>query len=275
MQRQFDFLVSSNPELGAINRSADGSRFSIQLENSGFGIPSNAQNVTVSVMGGELWYNTRNIDSTNNAFSFTIGSGADSTTYVAYITPGLYSADTIWAGILRAIKRDTTAPSVPFTIVGDEAVGKMVVKVNDGTSVIVSIDFTSPNSIGTVLGFTAVVYPNATINPEFPATVGPYIIGTEEPKFNSFNYYLVQSDIVGNGIRIGSSFNTIIAKIMVSANPNRQLLYEPTNPTLVNASNLAGDGRRMYSFSLLDDSLKPVDTRGEYYSMQLRVSYFD
>ena len=87
MQRQFDFLVSSNPELGAINKSADGSRFSIQLEDSGFGIPANAQNVTVSVMGGELWYNTRNIDSTNNAFSFTIGS----TTYVVNITPGLYS----------------------------------------------------------------------------------------------------------------------------------------------------------------------------------------
>ena len=136
MQRQFDFLVSSNPELGAINRSADGSRFSIQLEDSGFGIPSNAQNVTVSVMGGELWYNTRNIDSTNNAFSFTTGSGATVLTHVVYINPGLYSADTIWAAIQNAIELNTPVPltSVPFTIIGDEAVGKMVVKHNAGTN---------------------------------------------------------------------------------------------------------------------------------------------
>ena len=275
MQRQFDFLVSSNPELGAINRSADGSRFSIQLEDSGFGIPSNAQNVTVSVMGGELWYNTRNIDSTNNAFSFTTGSGATVLTHVVYINPGLYSADTIWAAIQNAIELNTPVPltSVPFTIIGDEAVGKMVVKHNAGTNAISVIDFTIPNSMGPVLGFIdEVASSSAAID---PATSGPYIIGKKEPKFNSFNYYLVQSDIVGNGIRIGSSFNTIIAKIMVDANPNKQLLYEPTNPTLVNASNLAGDGSRMYNFSLLDDSLKQVDTRGEYYSLQLRVSYYD
>jgi len=272
MQRQFDFLVSSNPELGAINRSADGSRFSIQLEDSGFGIPSNAQNVTVSVMGGELWYNTRNIDSTNNAFSFTIGS----MTHVVYITPGLYSADTIWTGIQNAIQNaGITLTTVPFTIIGDEAVGKMVVKHNSGTNAISVIDFTIPNSMGPVLGFIDEVASSSAVNPLNPTDTGPYIIGAKEPKFNSFNYYLVQSDIVGNGIRIGSSFNTIIAKIMVDANPNKQLLYEPTNPTLVNASNLAGDGRRMYNFSLLDDSLKQVDTRGEYYSLQLRVSYYD
>ena len=150
----------------------------------------------------------------------------------------------------------------------------MVVKHKPGTE-IAAVNFGITNSIGPVLGFTAEVASSSAVNPLNPNNSGPYIIGAEEPKFNSFNYYLVQSDIVGNGIRIGSSFNTIIAKIMVDANPNKQLLYEPTNPTLVNASNLAGDGRRMYMFSLLDDSLRPVETRGEFYSLQLRVSYFD
>lgn len=50
LKKSFDFLVSSDPTLGAVNKSSDGSSFRINLENNGLGIPANAVNVQLQVI---------------------------------------------------------------------------------------------------------------------------------------------------------------------------------------------------------------------------------
>ena len=60
---------------------------------------------------------------------------------------------------------------------------------------------------------------------------------------------------------------SIIAKINIDCKPNKQLLYTPNNPSLINAQNLTDDKRTVYKFYLLNDNLEPVDTLGEYYSL--------
>ena len=250
MKTMFDVVFSSNPTLGAVNKSIDGSSFSVQMSDgdNGLNIPQNAKNVMLSVIGAEIWYNTRNVDSSNNQIIY------NGTTYT--IPSGLYTNDEIGAGINRVLGTDK------FTISADENIGKMVITFDNATSG--SIDFTQPNSIGLVLGFNNVV----------DSATNLYNVAPNESKFNSINYYIIQSDIVNQGMKVGTKTNgSIIAKINIDCKPNHQLLYSPNNPSLIGAQNLAGDKRTEYKFTLLNDNLNPVDTLGEYYSLHLRISY--
>lgn len=280
LKKSFDFLVSSNPALGAVNKSADGSSFRINLENNGLGIPSNAVNVQLQVIGGEVWYNTPNIVAgTNNRLNFTYGPTAGAALpYFVDIPTGLYSVNEIQPTIERELIKKYSGDANIIAMVAthkivieaEENQGK--VKVQFGVDVAgantfgLTCDFTQPQTIGSVLGFNQLI--TATVS-------GSYFFSNTDPRFNGFNYYLVQSDIADSGIRIGPTFNQILAKVLVTTKPQTQLLYEPANPTLISVDSLAGDNRREYTFRLLTDSLAPVDTQGEYWSMQLRISYYE
>ena len=73
LKNNIDFLISSDPKLGALNKSADGSTFSIRLDENGLGIPRRAQSVTLEVLSAEMWYNTSNITTKNNQIGVTSG----------------------------------------------------------------------------------------------------------------------------------------------------------------------------------------------------------
>ena len=81
----------------------------------------------------------------------------------------------------------------------------------------------APATISLILGFIG-VYTGAT---------DVVITGENIPKFNSLNYYLIQSNIVSNGIRINSKYQSIIAKIKITCEPNQQNIYDPMNSTIV------------------------------------------
>ena len=224
-----DFQISSDAALGALNKSADGSTFSIRLDQNGLGIPRRAQACTLEVLGAEMWYNTNNITSTNNQIGIT---SAGITRNVS-IEPGLYSIDTLQSGFERAIRAtlDTVLINSLFyvvnnvstcyiTFVGNAALNKVEINITTTVSNTINLDFTMNNSMAGLLGFDNTFYqitPNTTIT----------LIGLNTPVFNSFNYYLIQSDIVANGIRINSTYQNIIAKIKVTCSPNQQNLYDP------------------------------------------------
>ena len=257
MKTMFDVVFSSNPTLGVLNKSLDGSSFSVQMTDgdNGLNIPQNPKIVMLSVIGAEIWYNTRNVDNSNNQITYTPNGGSPTT----YTIPNvLYTNDVIGDVINRVVGLG----SGKFTITADENIGKMIITFDDATSG--SIDFTQPNSIGVVLGFNNVG----------DSATNLYNVAPNESKFNAINYYIIQSDIVNQGMKVGTKTNgSIIAKINIDCKPNRQLLYSPNNPSLIGAQNLAGDKRTEYKFTLLNDNLNPVDTLGEYYSLHLRISY--
>lgn len=268
IRRSFDFLVSSNPLLGADSVSKEGSTFTINLEDNGLDVPKNATNVQLSVVGSEVWYNTPNVVLNKND-QLTIVYNA--TTVVVTIPTGLYTFNEIGPTIERELKLLAPTDPVVSDIITNHLI-KIEAEENQGkikltlaltaTTTSLSCDFTPTRSIGQVLGFNTI------------KTASNFYFSDTDPKFNGFNYYMIQSNIVNQGIRIGPTFNNIIAKILVTANPNTQVLYQPANPTLVNADNLAGDRRTSYTFSLLDDTFTRIDTRGEYYSLQLRISFY-
>jgi hypothetical protein len=268
IKHSFDFLVSSNPLLGATAVSADGSTFTINLENNGLDVPKNATNTQLSVVGSEIWYNTPNVVLNKNDKITIIYNG---TTIIVAIPTGLYTLAEIAPTIERELKLLAPADAVVSDIVNNHLI-KIEAEENQGkvkltlaltaTTTSLSCDFTPTNSIGQVLGFNTI------------KSGSNFYFSELDPKFNGFNYYLIQSNMVNEGIRVGASFNQIIAKVLVTASPNTQVLYEPANPTLVSAENLAGDRRRSYTFSLLDDTFARIDTRSEHYSLQLRISFY-
>jgi hypothetical protein len=79
---------------------------------------------------------------------------------------------------------------------------------------------------------------------------------------------------VSNGIRINSTYQSIIAKIKITCEPNQQNIYDPMNPTVVVCPELINDTRKLFNFSLLDSNLNFVDTKSEYWSATLRITYF-
>ena len=271
-----DFQISSDPALGALSKSADGSSFSINLNDNGLGIPRRAQSVTLEVLGAEMWYNTSNITTRNNQIGITSGG----ITRNVSIEPGLYSIDTLQGGFERAIKAtlDTVLINSLFylvnnvstcyiTFVGNQALNKVEINITTTVSNTINLDFTMNNSMAGLLGFDNTFYqitPNTTIT----------LIGLNTPVFNSFNYYLIQSNMVSNGIRINATYQNIIAKIKVTCSPNQQNIYDPVNPVVNLTPELAGDVRKQFRFTLLDSNLNFVDTKGELWSATLRLTYF-
>ena len=273
-----DFQISSDPKLGALSKSADGSTFSIRLDENGLGIPRRAQSVTLEVLGAEMWYNTSNITTKNNQIGITSGG----VTRVLSIEPGLYSIDTLQSGFERAIRAtlDTTfinsllylvnnVPTCYINFVGNQALNKVEMNITTVSNTI-QIDFrtaTATNSMAELLGFDRVLY---QINPNTTTT----LIGPNTPVFNSFNYYLIQSNMVSNGIRINATYQNIIAKIKVTCSPNQQNIYDPMNPVVNITPELAGDVRNQFTFTLLDSNLSYVDTKSEFWSATIKLSYF-
>ena len=263
LEHSIDLLISSNPALGGKNVSADGSSLTINLDEK-LEIPKNALSIHSSVIGSEIWYNSPNIGSSLNNNSLTIT--ANNQLYTVWIPEGLYSGDTIASAIENVIDK-RNIPNAPtgnwFTISGDEALNKMTIRFNQSAIDHGVVFNWSTSSISEILGFTN------------DSKAGDLYVhpAQEVPKFNKINYYLIQSNMVHNGLSIGGSYQNIMAKVLIDVSPNSQILYRPSNPAIFNNDELAGTNRRSFRFSLLDDSLKPVNTRGEYWSGHIRITY--
>ena len=247
---------SSDLANGAVNRSADGSTFTVELEGSGLGIPRNATNVNLQVLNSELWWNTPNIVVGQNAnFRYTTGG----VTYTVVIPTGLYSV----SQLDTTINRETGNADL-FLIEPDVGQGKVQITFKNAGD---SIDFSYTQSFNELLGFEAKVYNSPGANQT--------VVGPNTAKFSSTSYFLIQSDITNQGLLFNGTYDSIIAKILITSQPGSQVLYQPVNPTLIDAINLIGDRRRRYQFSLLTNTKERADTNGEYWSVQLRISYYE
>lgn len=260
VEKSFDILVSSDPEMGAVNRSAGGGRFSVSLDNTdGFGIPKDAKNVNLQVIAGELWYNTPNIIlGENSKFEFK----HNNTTTNVNLPTGLYSVTQLNSSIDREVQK-ATGQSGLFSIKADDAQGKIDLTIKNSGD---AVDFGASGSFNDLLGFDP-----TTIT----ATTGlQTFTGQRVARFSDLAYYLLQSNMADEGLQINGSYEGIVAKILIDTKPSSQLLYQPPNPSIIDVTdNLRGNKNRNYTFSLLTSKGFEVDTLGEYWSFQIRVSY--
>ena len=273
LREEIPLLISSNENLDVYNKSADGSYFKIRLEN-GLHIPKEAINVNLRVESASIWYTTPNIITGVNDTLSIIGPDKNDLIkpFVIVIEQGLYSVDNllqaIELGLFQAgakyINNGTKASLIDF--VPDPATGRLLLQINYDS---VSIDFGAPRNFSNILGFDGGVY-GPFIGQDLPVNIRP----PKPAKFNQIDYYLINSSIIEQGLRINSSYNHTIARVLIDQTPGAQIIYSPNHPTRCNANSLRGLRKTEIEFWLTDDKYQRVDTGSENWSVNMVIEFY-
>lgn len=252
---------SSNPALGALAPSSDGSFFNVQLDNP-ITIPKAAVSCSIDIIAASIWYVQPNISAAlgNNNFTY-IYNGISRT---ILIPDGLYSLENLNSIISKEFLSQGFDPSL-INLSGDYSTQKVVMTFSDTN---IQVNFNVANSIRTVLGFNAGLVP-AVIQP-----ANYFVYGNTEAAFNTINNFYIKSSLANEGLAINSVSFNIIGNIPIPPNSAGRLInYAPTITTKVDTNELIGKSTSNFSFQLLDDSLRPAPTVGEFYSFTLRITY--
>lgn len=269
VEQEVSFIVSSDPDAGAINRTPDGSSFEIQLQD-GLKIPKDAVNVSVSVEESTIWWVVPNIIEDVNDKIYIFGDNDDEKAPVAQlftvqIPQGLYDISGLNQAIISGLEAQgaKTVEEPLITLQPDEATQRVKIRFNYDN---VYVDFSQPNTFHEILGFEKQQY-------------GPYpsspidILAPNTAAFNTVNYFLITSDLVQKGIRFNNRYAQVISQVLINVSPGSQIVSTPFNPAKTASQELAGTIRSNLRFNLTDDKLRPVNTNGEYWSARIVIKY--
>ena len=259
-KKQLAYIFSSDEASGAINRSADGTVFSVQLDDP-IALPRGAFDCTLDVVSMRAWNNVPNITAALGNNKFRVITGGSN--YDVTITDGLYDTNSLNDFIQnelvnQGLDREIISLSANFAteqvIIGFGAVG-------------VQVDFAIPDSVRTVLGF------DARLSPPAPSTVvGQTDSGDKTAELNNVENFLIKSDIVNANIPVNNSFDQTIAYLPILSPPGSQITNEPINPIRIDASTLKNGGRNFFTFRLTDQTGKPADT-GEAFGLTIVIRW--
>jgi len=158
--QEVSMIVSSDPEAGAINRSEDGSRFEVQLQD-GLKIPKEAVDVTVSVEESTVWWVIPNIiTDVNDKMYITGPSSGGGLVETDQETMGYPSPGGVMSVSFSATEFGLFIPILLLSIADGFEVGDFVLIVDDdnggalnGTSYEITSVATGPTSeTYTILG---------------------------------------------------------------------------------------------------------------------------
>ena len=262
--RELSVILDSNPATGAIERTADGSGFTVQL-NEPLMIPSNAINPTIDVEESAIWYSTPNVYSggvkKNNGFRIR-NLNVGPTNYDLIIPAGLYSVLTIQDAMNFAVQQELGISEDVIELRSNDSLGRVELILDSGWE----IEFVEPGgSLSGILGFQFnLTYTSGIVN-----------IGQTTPKINSVNFYLIQCDLVADGIRFNNTYRQIIETVLIDVPPRDLIITRPFNPPTIDASMLAGNPRTKIRVQLLTDNLEPAATDGEYYYLRLSIRWLE
>lgn len=263
---EISMIVSSDPATGAINRSADGAYFEIQLQD-GLQIPKEAKNINIAVEEATVWWVVPNIITGQNDKMYISGPDTNDVVqnFVITIPQGLYDLSGLNQAILRELENAGAKidPDPLLTITPDEATQKVEIRIDYDN---VSVDFTQADTPREILGFNSQVlgtYPTAPIN----------ILADNIAQFNQVNYFLLHSDLTNKGIRFNNNYNQTISQILIDVAPGSQIVNKPFNPARINCPELAGTNRTNLRVWLTDDKDRRVNTNGEYFTARIVIHY--
>ena len=252
------FIFNSDPASGAENVSPDGSSFQVSL-NEPILVPKGAVDCRAGVLQSSIWNTAFNISTSfgNNRLRFTTTT-APIGTYTFTVPNGLYSIEGLNSYLSSQFVNLTLPPNL-ITISGDSATQKSIVTfLTSGNS----IDFTVANSIREILGFNSVVITAPSANFSF--------FSDSFASFNRVNSFIIQSNLVSEGIPVNNQSRGIIGSVPIDKPPGSQITYSPQNVIWFNARDLIGKRKINMTFSLLDQNLRPVATP-ENWSLTLKI----
>jgi hypothetical protein len=270
-------IFDSSRNNGAFNISADGSRFSVDLENGSI-IPREAKAAYVSLQQAYIYNNVTNVSSVNEnnrlyikALRETSGGGGLHN-YVLQIPDGLYTPTTLNSELQNQMDNTNidTSSEYPFEI-SYNTNNKITIKMNSTSAI---IDFNDGvglpnNKLKTMLGFSAGSYQIPTgSNAPF------YFVSDLVPKFNVVEYYLVGCDFC-QGIPVNQKYGGYLAQVSIDVQPGLQIISEPRHPIQIPCSRLVGNsGNKTFTFRLMDQMGRSINTNSETWSFRLKFEWY-
>lgn len=263
---EISLLLSSDPANGAINRSADGSQFEVQLEEP-LTIPPEALNTQLVAEESTIWWSVPNIiTGQNDKFYITAPNTADVlSAYVITIPQGLYDLSGLNQAILRELENAgaKTDPNPVITLSPDDATQKVELRLTYLGS---QVDFTPLDTFRDILGFNSQVIG--------PTLVEPFTqLADNVAGFNVVNSFLIHSDLTNKGIRFNNRYNQTITQVLIDVPPGSQIVSRPFNPPKIDISELTGSQRTSIRMWLTDDKNRPVNTNEEFFTCRIAIRY--
>lgn len=272
------FIFSSDSKNGAINRSVDGSRFTIQFTDPFF-LPPNAYNAKLQVVQANIWNVSPNISPQlgNNILQITDNNG----THTIQIATGLYDVDTLYAQMSYQFDNLLlNRPFFPFKqmvdITGNESTNRLYITFTKAATT-ANLEFIWANStISSLMGFN----PTSLTKPPEPSTddASFTLLSDDSPKFNVYNSFIIHSDIVSAGIRLNNNYDSIIAQIPITSSVGTLDTYRAQEPSIFAlCNNLIGPRNQKWSaeFWITSETNVPLDQRGEYFDFVVIISWLE
>jgi hypothetical protein len=266
MQEEFSIVLTSNKYSGANNVSNDGSKFTVQLTES-LRIPNDALNCNISMDSASVWWSVNNIKAGINDTLYIHGLTTTNTEtdFIIVIPSGLYDLQSLNSKIQQLLENQDgkILPYNNIELIADNATQRVVIKFNYS---VVTMNFTTNNTPRVILGFDSQIY-------------GPYVGAPENvfapniAEFNSIDSFLIHCDLVDRGILYNNGYSQIVGQVLIDVSPGSQIIYNPYNPSKVEANNLIGGNRRAIRVWLTDQNNNAVDTNGEIFSLKLRFQF--
>jgi hypothetical protein len=263
---EFSLILTSDATQGASNVSSDGSRFEVQM-NESLRVPDDAINCSVSMESASIWWSVANIITGVNDTMYIHGLDTSDVEqdFTIVIPQGLYDLPALNLKIQQLLENEDgkITPSNNIDLIADNATSKVVIKFNYSVN---TIDFTQTDTPRIALGFNDAVYGAYAGAPE-------NVLANNVAQFNSIDSFLIHCDLVDRGILMNNTYSQIVGQVLIDVSPGSQIIYNPFNPTKVEANNLIGASRRVIRVWLTDQAGNTVNTNSEIYSLKLKVSF--
>lgn len=260
------YFFSSAENLGAQNRTADGHKFQILLDNE-IKVPPSAVDCTIEVRSANIWFTSPNIAAEyNNNILHLEYAGSP---VVLTIPDGLYSVSELNCTIQRLISRELVPPSFTTRFASNSIAfstqtsrQRVIVKLIAGLSLLT----VGADNVAPTLGLSSPSGYTATYD-------GEYFEAEGIAQLNRINSYLLQGDIVNQGLSINNTYATIMTEIQLSVSPGKLLTYRPYLPYKIDGNHLKYGSKKLITFFLTDEQNRPIDTFGENYSFSVVIKY--
>jgi hypothetical protein len=273
LEKQLSFIFSSNPNNGAQSVSADGSSFSVQLNNT-IALPAEAIYATLEVQSANIWWSVPNLSASLNNNTLHIysewiaddgGVPAGYPNYTITIPDGLYGLTELSAAIARELVNQGL-PSDLFRLTGDDSTQKTILTF--GYDQVTTLDFTQANTFREILGF------DSRFVPTTPKTAGWSEYSDNVARFNQISSFLINTDLISDGIPVNNTSSGTIANVLIDVTPGSLINYAPVISVKANADQLIGKSTNFFSFRLTDQDRRAVNTNSEYWSLTVVIKYY-
>lgn len=241
------FLFQS--ESGNVSDSTKRSEFTVDFEPA---LRFNGIGLSLRVLNANAWYVSPNLF--NASFTF---QGED------YVIPdGLYEPVELDNTIQRLIQDRTGIDTVLLYVEENINNQGMVIVIKEPNS-----DLLISPSLGQLLGFSTYSFSSdATRNKHFYSDL--------PPTFNKYNWLLIKTDLVYEGIQVNARNEHVIARIpLADTRPGSLIHYEPANPITVPLPFMVNRRVHRARFWITDENNKLQDFLGNDWAVMLEFKY--